>query len=126
VDGVMSSSDTQAEALWKLREGISEAITPWTPYKNDISVRTSKVAEFLEAVDSKVNLTYPDFESIWFGHIGDGNLHLNILKPENITVDEFKEKCVSFSDIIYSEVAKFEGSISAEHGVGLLKKDFLH
>ena len=126
VDGVMSSSDAQAETLWKLREGISEAITPWTPYKNDISVTTSKVADFLEAVDLKVTEAYPGFENIWFGHIGDGNLHLNILKPEDMDVTTFKDTCASFSDIIYRIVADFDGSISAEHGVGLLKKDFLH
>ena len=126
VDGVMSSSDAQAESLWKLREGISESITPWTPYKNDISVTSSKVADFLAAVDDKVAAVYPDFENIWFGHIGDGNLHLNILKPDDLTIDTFKEKCAAFSDIIYSIVADFDGSISAEHGVGLLKKDFLH
>jgi FAD/FMN-containing dehydrogenase len=126
VDGVMSSSETQAEALWKLREGISESITPWTPYKYDISVTTSQVAEFLLAVESKVSEAYPNFENIWFGHIGDGNLHLNILKPEDMSVEIFKETCLSFSDIIYAQVAEFKGSISAEHGIGLLKKDFLH
>lgn len=125
-DGVMSSSDTQAEALWKLREGISEAITPWTPYKNDISVRSSKVAEFLKVVENKANEAYPGFENIWFGHIGDGNVHLNVLKPEDMAVEDFKEKCAIFSDIIYGTVAEYEGSISAEHGVGLLKKEFLH
>ncbi|PCJ48499.1 MAG: FAD-binding oxidoreductase [Gammaproteobacteria bacterium] len=126
VDGVMSSSAAQAESLWKLREGISESITPWTPYKYDISVTTSKVAEFLLAVDNKVSVTYPDFENIWFGHIGDGNLHLNILKPEKMAVEKFKETCLSFSNIIYGQVAEFGGSISAEHGIGLLKKSFLH
>ncbi|MFT5450941.1 MAG: FAD/FMN-containing dehydrogenase, partial [Enterobacterales bacterium] len=69
VDGVMSSSDAQAEALWKLREGISESITPWTPYKYDISVTTSEVAYFLVAVENKVSEAYPNFENIWFGHI---------------------------------------------------------
>ncbi len=126
VDGVLSSSDAQAESLWKLREGISESISPWTPYKNDISVRTSKVAKFLAAVEDKLEVAYQGFETIWFGHIGDGNLHLNILKPELMSVDEFKATCMSFSNIIYQTVADFEGSISAEHGVGLLKKEFLH
>lgn len=126
VDGVMSSSDTQAAALWKLREGISEAITPWTPYKNDISVTLSKVPEFLQSVESKVLAAYPDFENIWFGHIGDGNLHLNILKPETMDIDTFKQTCHTLSDMIYAEVERFDGSISAEHGIGLLKKQFLH
>jgi len=126
IDGVMSSSDAQAEALWKLREGISESITAWSPYKNDISVRTSRVAAFLDAVESKVNEAYPGFDNIWFGHIGDGNLHLNILKPDTMDVSTFKQQCSLFSNIIYQKVAEFEGSISAEHGVGLLKKEFLH
>lgn len=125
IDGVMSSSQTQAEALWKLREGISESITQWTPYKNDISVRSSRVAAFLQAVDDKVSEAYPDFETIWFGHIGDGNLHLNILKPETMSIELFTKKCTAFSKIIYQKVTEFSGSISAEHGVGLLKKDFL-
>lgn len=126
IDGVMSSSDTQARSLWKLREGISEAITPWMPYKNDISVTSSKVAEFLDSIESKIMKAYPGYESIWFGHIGDGNLHLNILKPDNMDVEKFNKTCNALSDIIYSEVSKFKGSIAAEHGVGLLKKQFLH
>ncbi len=125
-DGVMSNSDTQAAALWKFREGISEAITPWTPYKNDISVTVSKVAEFLHSVESKVTAAYPDFETIWFGHIADGNLHLNILKPKSMDIESFKQTCHSLSHMIYNEVERFEGSISAEHGIGLLKTQFLH
>jgi len=126
LDGVMSSSDAQAESLWKLREGISESISAWTPYKNDISVRTSRVPEFLTALEEKLETAYSGFESIWFGHIGDGNLHLNILKPEPMNISEFKSICCEFSKIIYQQVADFDGSISAEHGVGMLKKDFLH
>ncbi len=126
VDGVVSNSDKQAKKLWQLREGISEAITTWTPYKNDISVTPSKMSDFLSAVELKVNRVYPGFEHIWFGHIGDGNLHLNILKPEDMDTETFSQKCHAFSGIIYQEVAAFNGSISAEHGIGLLKKQFLH
>ncbi|WP_304438773.1 FAD-linked oxidase C-terminal domain-containing protein, partial [Halioglobus sp. HI00S01] len=70
---------SQAQNLWRLREDISETITPWTPYKNDISTVISRVPEFLAEVEAVVNQNYPDFEIVWFGHIGDGNVHLNIL-----------------------------------------------
>ena len=82
VDGVLAQSEQQNANLWRYRESISESITPYTPYKNDISVRVSQVPEFLSAVEKIVSVSYPDFEVVWFGHIGDGNLHLNILKPE--------------------------------------------
>ena len=84
VDGTISQSLTQAESLWRLREDISETIAQFTPYKNDIAVRVSAVPQFLKDVDSLVREQYPEFEIIWFGHIGDGNVHLNILKPENL------------------------------------------
>ena len=88
-DGVVSQSEAQAAALWQLREGISEAIAPYTPYKNDLSVRISDVPEFLDDVDAYVAKEFPDFEVCWYGHIGDGNLHLNILRPEHMSVEEF-------------------------------------
>ena len=65
------------------------------------------------------------FEVCWYGHIGDGNLHLNILKPDDLTVEEFMAKGHEMSPSIFALVAERRGSISAEHGVGLLKKDFL-
>jgi len=93
LDGVISQSETQAANLWRLREDISETISEWTPYKNDISVVVSKVPLFLREIEEVVTREYPDFEIIWFGHIGDGNLHLNILKPEDLAKEEFFEKC---------------------------------
>ena len=126
VDGVVGKSQQQNENLWRYREAISESITPYTPYKNDVSVLVSRVPEFLEAVDRTVSERYPEFEIIWFGHIGDGNLHLNILKPEGWEVMDFKRQCENVSQEVLGIVAEFEGSISAEHGVGLLKKDQLH
>lgn len=126
VDGTISQNSTQANNLWRLREDISETISTFTPYKNDISVKVSKVPEFLQEVDSLVTSSYPDFEIIWFGHIGDGNVHLNILKPESLAAEAFFEKCAKVSNLVFEIVEKHGGSISAEHGVGLLKKPFLH
>ncbi len=125
LDGTVSQSLSQAQNLWRLREDISETITPWTPYKNDISTVVSKVPEFLDEVERVVNSAYPDFEIIWFGHIGDGNVHLNILKPEALEIDTFREQCGEVSKLVFDIVQRFGGSVSAEHGVGLLKKDYL-
>jgi FAD/FMN-containing dehydrogenase len=83
------------------------------------------VPEFLDEVDALVSEAYPDFEIIWFGHIGDGNVHLNILKPEALAKEEFFAKCGTVSDLVFEVVQRHGGSVSAEHGVGLLKKPYL-
>jgi len=126
VDGTVSQSAQQAIDIWRLREDISEATSPWEPYKNDISVRISKVPEFLTSVDDLLKQHYPDFEVVWFGHIGDGNLHINILKPENLTSEQFIESCHKVDELLFSKIEAFGGSVSAEHGVGLTKKPYLH
>jgi glycolate oxidase subunit GlcD len=125
LDGVISQSETQAQNLWQLRERISESISHYTPYKNDISVVPSKVSEFLSAIDDIVKAQYPNFEIIWFGHIGDGNLHLNILRPDNLSIEEFVRQCQSVNPLIFETIRSLNGSISAEHGVGLVKRDYL-
>jgi len=125
LDGTISQSVGQAESLWRLREDISETISRFTPYKNDISVKVSRVPEFLAQVDELVSARYPDFQIIWFGHIGDGNVHLNILKPADLDPMEFQARCADVSVEVFQLVSDYGGSISAEHGVGLLKKPFL-
>ncbi|MFZ1389356.1 MAG: FAD-binding oxidoreductase [Thiolinea sp.] len=125
LDGVMSQSQTQAKALWRLREMISETISAYTPYKNDLSVRVSQVVAFLQAVDQIVAERYAAFEVIWYGHIGDGNLHLNILKPATMEKAEFFEHCAAVNEQVFALTQSLGGSISAEHGVGLLKRDYL-
>tara|TARA_R100000306_G_scaffold62416_1_gene69818 strand:- start:57661 stop:59058 length:1398 start_codon:yes stop_codon:yes gene_type:complete len=125
VDGVVSQSEAQAASLWRLREGISESIAPHTPYKNDIAVRPSKVPEFLRRIDEVVSAEYPDFEIIWFGHIGDGNLHLNILKPADLDKATFFSRCERVNTMVFDIVKDCGGTISAEHGVGLLKQPYL-
>ena len=124
-DGVVSRSEAQAANLWALREGITESIAPYSPYKNDLAVRVSAMPAFLADVDRLVAANYPDFEVCWFGHIGDGNLHLNILKPPSLGIDAFYRRCHAISPTLFEAVRKHGGSISAEHGVGLLKRDFL-
>lgn len=126
LDGAISQSQQQVEELWKYREYISETISHEKPYKNDIAVTPEKISEFLASVDQIVNEQYPHFEVVWFGHIGDGNLHLNILKPEDVSAEEFIKQCESVSPQIFSLLQDLNGTISAEHGVGLLKKPYLH
>ena len=125
LDGVMSQSIEQRNNLWRLREDISETISQWTPYKNDISTVISKVPDFLTEVETVVNKAYPDFEIIWFGHIGDGNVHLNILKPDDLPKEAFFEQCNQVSKWVFEIVENYQGSVSAEHGVGLTKKAYL-
>ena len=125
LDGVVGQSLAQAEALWRLREDISETISRWTPYKNDISTVISRVPDFLAEVEAVVNENYPKFEIIWFGHIGDGNVHLNVLKPDDLPLEEFQKRCGEVSKWVFAIVQRYGGSVSAEHGVGLLKKDYL-
>jgi FAD/FMN-containing dehydrogenase len=125
LDGTMSQSLEQLNNLWRLREDISETISQWTPYKNDVSTVISKVPDFLREVESVVVDNYPDFEVVWYGHIGDGNLHLNILKPEDMLKEVFFELCDRVNKWLFEIVERYKGSVSAEHGVGLLKKDYL-
>ncbi|SDB99499.1 FAD-binding oxidoreductase [Acinetobacter boissieri] len=125
LDGVLSQSLDQVESLWRLREDISESIAPFTPYKNDISVLVTHVPAFIKDIDAIVQENYPDFEVCWFGHIGDGNLHLNILKPQDLSKDEFFAKCQVVNQHVFDTVQKYDGSISAEHGVGMTKKPYL-
>ncbi len=126
VDGTLSQSGSQAAELWAWREAISESIAHRTPYKNDLSVRVGRVPEFLKQLDALVGERYPDFEVVWFGHIGDGNLHMNVLRPEHWSVDEFHAAGKTLSPAVFELVQAHGGSISAEHGVGLLKRDDLH
>src|SRR5262249_36851864 len=124
-DGVQAQSPQQAKDLWRLREDISEATAPSSPYKNDISVRVAKVPQFLEEMDGILKKNYPHFEVVWFGHIGDGNLHINILKPKDMASDVFLKECKKVDELMFAMIERMQGSVSAEHGVGLTKKPYL-
>ena len=126
LDGVMSQSLEQCQNLWRLREDISESLSSYVTNKNDISVLISHVPSFIKDIENLLSTSYPGFETCWFGHIGDGNLHLNILKPEQMTKEQFLYHCQSINPKIFNIVQHYEGSISAEHGVGLTKKPYLN
>lgn len=124
-DGVVSQSETQARDFWRLREDVSEATAPYSPYKNDVSVTITNVPGFLRDADTVLKSNYPDFEVVWFGHIGDGNMHINVLKPKDLAKDEFIRRCQHANKLLFDVVGKYGGSVSAEHGVGLVKKPYL-
>lgn len=125
IDAVMAGSEAQSRALWTLRESISDTLSAWKPYKNDISVRVGRLDAFIKRVAALVSSGDDDLELVWYGHIGDGNIHLNILKPDQLSVDTFSERCSPLAKGIAGLLAEFRGSVSAEHGIGLVKRDFL-
>ena len=125
LDGVISQSDAQAAQLWQLREGITESVARYTPYKNDVSVRISAMPAFLAETQALLAGEYPDFEVVWFGHIGDGNLHINVLKPVAMAAKEFVGHCERVTSLLAGKLREHGGSISAEHGIGLVKKPYL-
>ncbi len=126
LDGSVAQNSRQKETFWKYREGISESLSlAHTVHKNDISLPLKNMEAFLKEMDALLKEKYPDFESALFGHIGDGNLHLNILKPKAMADDVFFKACKEVDPMMFRLIQKYEGSISAEHGIGLLKRDFL-
>ena len=124
-DAVLSSSDAQAAKLWRLREGITESLARFRPYKNDVSVRVSAMPAFLAEAQTLLSAGYPDFEVVWFGHIGDGNLHINVLTPDGMGEADFIARCSEVTDLLAAVLERHGGSISAEHGIGLVKKPWL-
>ncbi|KHD87597.1 MAG: FAD-linked oxidase [Bdellovibrio sp. ArHS] len=125
LDGVISQSDVQAATFWRYREDISESLAKYSPYKNDIAVTISQVPPFMKDLEKVLTQAYPTWEVVWFGHIGDGNLHINILRPAGMTKEDFVQECRKVDVMVFDTVKKYKGSISAEHGVGLSKRSFL-
>ncbi len=126
VDGVQAQSPREATDLWKLREGISESLSARAQvHKHDISLPISMLRSFLAEWEPRVREENPDFGLFIFGHIGDGNLHVNIQKPDSIAKDDFLARVKVIDEALFPLVKKYHGSISAEHGIGLLKKPWL-
>jgi FAD/FMN-containing dehydrogenase len=125
-DAILAGTPAQARGLWALREDISESLHRHTPHKADIALPVARVGEFLQEWRPAVARRLPDIEALCFGHVGDGNLHLNLLRPADVALPEFLARVHAFDDETYALVQACGGSISAEHGVGLLKRDHLH
>src|SRR5262249_44465845 len=125
-DGTLAQHGAQARELWSLREGISESLSATgLPHKNDIALPIARLEAFCAELDGLFGARYPGWEICLFGHIGDGNLHVNVMKPDAMSKDEFLAKTHEADHAMFALVKKHAGSISAEHGIGLLKKEFL-
>ena len=125
-DAVLAQTPQQAKDLWALREDISESLHSHAPHKADVTLPLSRMPAFLEAWSERKAEHLPDVEAVVFGHIGDGNVHLNLLTPPDVEPAEFRARCKAFDQHTYGLVRDNGGSISAEHGIGLLKRDHLH
>lgn len=125
-DAVIAQSVEQSEKLWQLRERISEAQkAEGLSIKHDIAVPVSSIGHFLKVADQRLREAYPDIRIVAFGHVGDGNLHYNqsLADPEK-NAALLKEQS-KVNQIVYDVVHQFEGTISAEHGIGQLKREQL-
>ncbi len=125
-DAVLAATEAQARELWALREDTSESLHRHHPHKADIAVPVSRLPRFLAGWRERVAAELPGVEAVVFGHIGDGNLHLNLLKPPEEEPARFSARCKAFDERSYALVHEHEGSVSAEHGIGLLKRSHLH
>ena len=124
-DGVISQSVQQAADLWLYREGTAEAAARYAPYKNDLSVTISRVPGFIGRVLEELRRICPEFDVLVYGHIGDGNVHINLLRPDSESEDDFHARCVEITNVLSELAGGMGGSASAEHGIGTIKKPWL-
>ena len=123
-DAALAQSAEQAKRLWALRENISEAQKiEGLSIKHDVSVPISRIAEFLERADSALRQAFPDIRIVAFGHVGDGNLHYNQSKAESAENAAFIAVQPAVNRLVHDLVHELGGSISAEHGIGQLKRE---
>jgi FAD/FMN-containing dehydrogenase len=125
-DGTIAQHGSQARELWALREGISESLSATgLPHKNDVALPIAELDAFCRALDDVFARRYPGWEICLFGHVGDGNLHINVMKPDAMSREEFFAKTKEADRDLFELVERHHGSISAEHGIGILKKPYL-
>jgi FAD/FMN-containing dehydrogenase len=123
-DAVLAASEQQRHELWKLRENISEAQKlDGASIKHDVSVPVSRVAELIERAGAELTRSFPDIRIVAFGHAGDGNIHYNCSKSERQDAKDFFRQAPQVNRVVYEVVNALDGSISAEHGLGQMKRD---
>ena len=126
LDAVIAQSETHAGNLWALRENISEAQKiEGISIKHDIAVPVSAIPAFLERADALLAAAFPGIRVVAFGHVGDGNLHYNLSQPDAQENTHFIASQPEVNRIVHDTVAALNGSISAEHGIGQLKREEL-
>jgi len=125
-DAVISQSEDQAAAFWRIRHEMSDVQKPeGGSIKHDVSVPVASVPELLERADAAVKAFMPGVRPVPFGHMGDGNIHLNISQPVGMDTKAFMAEMAAINEIVHSIVIDLDGSISAEHGIGRLKQHML-
>src|SRR4029453_7019583 len=123
-DAVVAQSVAQARSLWALRELISEAqAAEGRNIKHDIAVPVSAIPRFVEQTDVLLQHRFPAVRMVVFGHLGDGNLHYNVSPPTGIEESRFIALQPQIYETVHDQTHAFGGSISAEHGIGQLKRD---
>jgi FAD/FMN-containing dehydrogenase len=124
LDAVLATSESQRQALWKMRENISEAQKiDGVSIKHDVAVPVSRVAELIGLAGEALHKRFPDIRIVAFGHVGDGNIHYNCSKAQRQEARQFFAEAPEVNHIVYEVVHSLGGSISAEHGLGVLKRD---
>lgn len=125
-DAVIAESVAQSHALWHLRESIPLAEKAFgKSIKHDVSIPVSLIPDFVENTNKALQAKFAGIEHVIFGHLGDGNLHYNVARGEAFTEDELLAKQDDIYRVVHDSVHRYHGSISAEHGVGQLKRDLL-
>jgi len=123
-DAVLAGSQAQAKVLWKLRESISESQKhEGGSIKHDISVPVSHIPAFLREALAAAGKLIPGIRPVPFGHVGDGNLHFNFTQPVGANKEAYLEKWEALNRVVHDLVVAQGGSISAEHGIGVLKRE---
>ncbi|HXR02849.1 MAG TPA: FAD-binding oxidoreductase, partial [Pseudomonas sp.] len=122
LDAILATSQMQARSLWKIREATAEFPVRLAPLNFDISLPIGQIGDFADLCRQRLDQRWPGNHSVYFGHIGDSNLHLTVdcnTLPQPAPILEIEE-------LVYSAVGELGGAVSAEHGIGLLKREFLH
>lgn len=125
-DAAVAQSETQRQALWAIRELMPESQKfEGGSIKHDVSVPVSKIPQFIAEATLAVNTFMPDARVMSFGHMGDGNMHFNVTQPVGMDKKEYLDLWHEMNKVVFDVVLKFGGSISAEHGIGRLKKQHM-
>jgi FAD/FMN-containing dehydrogenase len=126
LDATIADSEQQRKSFWRIREMFGEVQRHiGASIKHDVSVPVAAVPDFIAAADAAVAKLIPGAHTLPFGHVGDGNIHYNVMQPEGADKAAFLARWGEVNKVVFAVVKTFGGSISAEHGVGVMKRDIL-
>lgn len=125
-DIVLAKNSSEQQQMWRIRHSISAAQkSEGASLKHDVSVPVGEVGRFIDEAETAIMQSFPGSRVVAFGHIGDGNVHFNISQPKDDAANRYLERRDAVASIVYDVVEKYGGSISAEHGIGILKRSAL-